>query len=437
MTMQTTKQVGTYLSIAMASVFAAQSAQALIVDASQQKTIYIGKGNAANMKAVKVNDVHYKASVNTTQRHVQTGASPVPAPSHNYGNGYGATATPKTVSSNTAYTSTQQTTTYATQTRTAPTARTGTTYTYSSPSTPIPEPTYSSTPSYTSHQSTPSYSTAPSTTYSSSTNYNSYGSGYNNLDRLAVSTNSAAVAVIDLQTGQPIYEKNINSTRSIASITKVMTAMVLVDAGLDMSEEISLISSDLVGAKKASTNLKAGDRMSRSEFMLLMLMKSENPAAKGLARTYPGGYDAFISAMNQKARSLGMNQTSFSDSSGLNPRNVSSANDLVKMMRAINSDPRYNQLRNFSTATSYDFHIKNYSLGSRVYKANNTSRLVRSGSYPIGASKTGYIREAGYCVVMETHVNNRPAVVVLLGASASNNRWNDAENILTQLAYRN
>ncbi len=427
MTKQTTKQVSTYLSIAIASVFAAQSAQALIVDASQQKTIYIGKGSASNMKAVKVNDVHYTASANNGQRYVQTGTSAVPSPST--GSQYVA---PQTVSSSTAYTTTQNTT--YTQTRstaqaapTATTTRQGTTYTYSSPSTPIPNPTYSTPSTY----STSAYN---NTNYSN-TSYNS--SAYNNFERLAVSTNSAAVAVIDLQTGQPIYEKNMDSKRSIASITKVMTAMVLVDAGLDMSEEISLIASDLVGAKKASTNLKAGDRMSRSELMLLMLMKSENPAAKGLARTYPGGYDAFISAMNQKARSLGMSQTSFSDSSGLNPRNVSSASDLVKMMRVINSDTRYNQLRNFSTAASYDFHIKNYSLGSRVYKANNTSRLVRSGSYPIGASKTGYIREAGYCVVMETHVNNRPAVVVLLGASASNNRWNDAENILTQLAYRN
>lgn len=382
MTKQTTKQVSTYLSIAIASVFATQSAQALIVDASQQKTIYIGKGSASNMKAVKVNDVHYTASANNGQRYVQTGASTVPSPST--GSQYVA---PQTVSSSTAYTTTQNTT----YTRTAPTTtaststpvRQGTTYTYSSPSTPIPSPTYSTS--------------AYNNTYSGSS-YNS--SAYNSFERLAVSTNSAAVAVIDLQTGQPIYEKNMDSKRSIASITKVMTAMVLVDAGLDMSEEISLIASDLVGAKKASTNLKAGDRMSRSEFMLLMLMKSENPAAKGLARTYPGGYDAFISAMNQKARSLGMSQTSFSDSSGLNPRNVSSASDLVKMMRVINSDTRYNQLRNFSTAASYDFHIKNYSLGSRVYKANNTSRLVRSGSYPIGASKTGYIREAGYCVVI-------------------------------------
>ena len=386
------KQLSTSLGLALAFV-AITPAQALLVDDSQQKTIYIGKGNADSMKAVKVNNVQSRLEVH---RYVQTNATQVPAPS--------------------------TTTTHVT-TRTVPSGQSTTSaYTYS-------ETYHNTANSFNQHN------TQPAQTYAT---YNTnYSSNYGSLGRLSVSPSSAAVAVIDLQTGQPIYEKNINAKRSIASITKVMTAMVLVDAGLNMGEEITLIASDLVGAKKASTNLRAGDRMSRSEFMLLMLMKSENPAAKALARTYPGGYGAFISAMNQKAQSLGMSQTSFSDSSGLDPRNVSSASDLVKMMRTINGDNRYQQVRSFSTSSSYDFHIQNYNLGSRVYKANNTSRLVRAGSYPIGASKTGYIREAGYCVVMETHVNNRPAVVVLLGASASNNRWNDAENILTQLAYLN
>lgn len=271
-----------------------------------------------------------------------------------------------------------------------------------------------------------------STQYGSNTS-----SGYaSTFDRLAISTNSSAVAVYDLQSGQPIYEKNIDATRSIASISKIMTAMVVLDAELDMREELTLIPSDLVGFKQASTNLKAGDRLTRSEFVLLALMKSENPAAKILARTYPGGYDAFISAMNQKAQSLGMYQTSFADSSGLNPRNVSSASDLVKMMKVVNSDPRYQSIRNFSTSPSYDFYITNFQSGDRTYKANNTNRLVRSGNYPIGVQKTGFIREAGYCVVMETNINNRPAIIVLLGGSNSNARWTDAENILTELAYR-
>ncbi|MDO5652477.1 MAG: serine hydrolase, partial [Moraxella sp.] len=268
-----------------------------------------------------------------------------------------------------------------------------------------------------------------------STQYNS-GQYSNYGDQFFVTTDSAAVIVLDSQTGQTLYQKNVDSTRSIASITKMMTAMVLIDAGLDMRDEIVLIDSDLVGAKKASTNLKAGDRLNRSEFMLMMLMKSENPAAKALARTYPDGYDAFIQAMNQKAQSLGMYNTRYSDSSGLDPRNVSSAKDLVKMMQVLGSDPRYQTVRNFSTARNYDFYINNYNYGSRVFRAANTSSLVRDGGYPITASKTGFIREAGHCVVMETYINGRPAIVVLLGANGSANRWKDAESILTQLAYR-
>lgn len=305
--------------------------------------------------------------------------------------------------------------------------------------TPATAPTvsYRSQPTQTTYNA-PTY-TAPAIPVAPATIINTVNANNYNapvFDQLAISTNSSAVAVLDLQSGDLIYSKNIDATRSIASVTKVMTAMVILDAGLDMREDITIIPSDLVGAKKASTNLRVGDRLSRSEFTLMMLMKSENPAAKALARTYPGGYNAFIRAMNDKAASLGMYQTSFSDSSGLDPRNVASANDLVKMMKAVSEEGRYQLIRNFSTAPSYDFYITNFNSGNRTYKANNTSRLVRSGGHPIGVSKTGFIREAGYCVVMETHVNNKPAVIVLLGANASQSRWNDAENILTELAYR-
>lgn len=263
-------------------------------------------------------------------------------------------------------------------------------------------------------------------------NYQHYS---NQFDRLAITTNSAAVVVVDLQTGRSIYEKNINATRSIASITKMMTAMVAIDANQSMEDELVISSSDLVGAKNASTRLQTGDRLTRKDFMLMMLMKSENPAAKTLASHYYGGYQAFIAAMNQKAQSLGMTQTRFSDASGLDPRNVSSASDLVKMMREISINPRYQTIRNFSTTPSYDFYITNYRLGSRVYSAANTSKLVREGLHQLTASKTGFIREAGHCVVMETYVNGRPSIVVLLGANASQSRWQDAENILGQLAY--
>ena len=231
--------------------------------------------------------------------------------------------------------------------------------------------------------STKTQTTAYTTSNTQTTILNDQNGYTNSFYALPISTRSAAVLVYDLQDGKPIYGKNTDVQRSIASISKVMTAMVILDAELDMREEITLIASDLIGAKQASTRLKAGDRMTRSEFTLMMLMRSENPAAKALARTYPGGYDAFIAAMNQKAYDLGMYQTKFSDSSGLDPRNMSSANDLLIMMKVVNSSPRYHSIRNFSTAPNYDFYIANYGSGDRIYKGNNTNRLVREGAYPI------------------------------------------------------
>lgn len=251
----------------------------------------------------------------------------------------------------------------------------------------------------------------------------------------SASTSAAAAVVYDLKTGQLLYQKNADIRRSIASITKMITAMVVIDSGQDMYDELVISNFDLMGAKNASTRLLVGDRMSRSQFLLMMLMKSENPAAKTLASHYYGGYDAFISAMNQKAQSLGMTNTYFQDASGLDPRNVSSANDLVKMMREVATNPRYQTIRNFSTAKNYDFNVVNYDYGNRVYSASNTNRLVRDG-YPISASKTGFIRESRRSVVMEADVNGNPAIIVLLGSDTTEKRDRDAQNILLQLAYR-
>ena len=169
-----------------------------------------------------------------------------------------------------------------------------------------------------------------------SNNYgSSYSSGYNSYgDTLPISTGSRGVMVVDGATGQPLYEKNAHAARPIASITKLMTAMVILDAGQDMREEIVLESIDFVGPKKASSRLRSGDRMNRAELLLMTLMKSENPAAKSLARHYPGGYDSFMAAMNAKARSLGMTTAFFGDPTGLDKRNVASPADLVKMGKA-------------------------------------------------------------------------------------------------------
>lgn len=268
----------------------------------------------------------------------------------------------------------------------------------------------------------------------SSNRYNTtYRGSFGSSSMIPISTNSRSVAVIDAETGESLYEKDADIARPMASITKVMTAMVVLDSGLDMREELTLEPEDFVGPKRASSGLKSGDRLNRAEMLLMSLMKSENPAAKSLARHYPGGYDAFMRAMNRKAKDLGMTTAFFGDPTGLDKRNVASSKDLVKMVRAAGN---YDVIRRFSTTKSYDFYVSNYSSGNRTYSASNTSSLVRAGSYPIGISKTGFINEAGRCVVMETRINNRPAIIVILGANSSATRWGDAENILTSLASR-
>lgn len=243
------------------------------------------------------------------------------------------------------------------------------------------------------------------------------------------SVNARAALVMDANTGEVLYSKNTNMALPIASITKLMTAVITADARLNMSEDITLQQIDFAGAggKNSSSTLKVGDTMNRAEMLLVALMKSENPAAAALARTYPGGRQAFIAAMNSKARQLGMNSTHYVESTGLDPRNISSARDLGILVSA---SSQYGLIRQFSTTAHYDFN-----LGYRVLKSNNTNALVRNGGWNINISKTGYINEAGRCVVMHTTVNSRPAVVVLLGASTSQARTNDATNLLNWVSH--
>lgn len=238
------------------------------------------------------------------------------------------------------------------------------------------------------------------------------------------SVDARAALVMDAQTGEVLYSKNSNTALPMASITKLMTAVVTADAHLNMSENITLQQIDFAGAggKNSSSTLKVGDTMNRAEMLLVALMKSENPAAAALARTYPGGRAAFVTAMNAKARQLGMNSTHYTESTGLDPRNVASARDLGIL---VSSAYQYGLIRQFSTTAQYDFD-----LGYRVLKSNNTNALVRNGGWNINISKTGYISEAGRCVAMHTTVNSRPAVVVLMGASTSQARTNDATNLL-------
>lgn len=266
----------------------------------------------------------------------------------------------------------------------------------------------------------------PSSTTSSGTTYNypTTSSTSSSYSAAQPSVTARAALVMDAQTGEVLFSKNTNAVLPIASITKVMTAVVIADARLDMSERISLQSIDFAGAggKNSSSTLRAGDTLNRAEALLFALMKSENPAAAALARTYPGGRTAFVAAMNAKARELGMNSTYYTESTGLDPRNVSSARDLGILVSAAS---QYGLIRQFSTTPNYNFN-----LGHRVLSSNNTNALVRNGGWNINLSKTGYINEAGRCVVMHTTVNNRPAVVVLLGSSTSAARTNDATRLM-------
>ena len=237
--------------------------------------------------------------------------------------------------------------------------------------------------------------------------------------------NARAALVMDAETGEVLYSKNSNSSLPIASITKLMTAVVIADARLNMSETITLQQGDFscAGCKSSSSTLRAGDTMNRAEALLFALMKSENPAAAALARTYPGGRSAFISAMNAKAKELGMTNTRYMESTGLHPGNVASARDLGILVTAAS---QYGLIRQFSTTPTYDFN-----LGYRVLKSNNTNALVRNGGWNINISKTGFINEAGRCVVMHTTLNNRPAVVVILGAPTTQARNDTAVNLMT------
>ena len=234
---------------------------------------------------------------------------------------------------------------------------------------------------------------------------------------------SSVALIVDRQTHEVLFEKNAHAALPIASITKLMTSLVVLEAQLPLDETIVIEQSD-VNAYPGRTRSRVtqGAKMSREQAMLLSLMSSENRASQALGRNFPGGIPAFVDAMNAKAKSLGMNSTHYMESTGLHPGNVASARDLGIL---VNAASQYGLIRQFSTTASYDFN-----LGYRVLKSNNTNALVRNGGWNINISKTGFINEAGRCVVMHTTLNNRPAVVVLLGADSSAARTNDATRLM-------
>lgn len=238
-------------------------------------------------------------------------------------------------------------------------------------------------------------------------------------DRLALY--SASALVIDQVTGQSLLDKNSHEVVPIASISKLMTAMVVLDAKLDLNEVISIGDEDVDGLKGTRSRLPVGTTMTRETAMLLALMSSENRAAHTLGRHYPGGLSAFVAAMNRKAQSLGMNSSRFEEPTGLSSNNVSTARDLARMVTAA---ARYPEIRSFSTTAEATLE-----LNGRVHRFGTTNPLVRSDNWEIGLSKTGYISEAGRCLVMQARVADKPVVIVLLDSAGKMTRVGDANRI--------
>src|SRR6266581_3939368 len=243
------------------------------------------------------------------------------------------------------------------------------------------------------------------------------------LDGRKLKLASANVLVYDANANLASYSKGADIVTPIASVTKLMTAMVVLDAVQPQDEMITVDISDLDLLKGSHSRLRLGAELSRRDMLRLALMASENRAASSLARHYPGGMAAFVEAMNRKAFSLGMTRTHFRDATGLTSENVSTANDLALMVRAAAD---YDLIREFTTTASHYVEVQPT---GRILGFNNTNSLVRAGQWDIQVSKTGFIREAGKCLVMLATIASRPVVIVLLDSYGKLTRIGDAMRV--------
>nr|WP_260986340.1 D-alanyl-D-alanine endopeptidase [Bordetella genomosp. 13] len=232
---------------------------------------------------------------------------------------------------------------------------------------------------------------------------------------------SSTAYVQDLETSDVLFAKNENVVRPIASISKLMTALVVVDANLPMDEMLEISDEDVDMLKHSSSRLVVGTQLNRGDMLHLALMSSENRAAHALARNYPGGLPAFVKAMNQKAQALGMSSTHFVEPTGLSSSNVSSPRDLARLVRAASQRPL---IHRYSTDTEYDVEVK-----TRTQTFRNTNLLVRKPDWDIKVSKTGYISEAGECLVMMARIDGRDVAIVLLDSQGKLSRIGDAVRI--------
>jgi D-alanyl-D-alanine endopeptidase (penicillin-binding protein 7) len=235
---------------------------------------------------------------------------------------------------------------------------------------------------------------------------------------------SSVALVVDQDSEEVLFEKNPQAVLPIASITKLMTAIVTIEAGLPLDEELVVTREDRT-VDRVRSRLTPGVKITRGDALHVALMASENHAAQLLGRTYPGGVEAFVDAMNARAQMLGMHSTQFADPTGLSPENRSSPADLVRLVKAAYDYP---QIREFSTSTELTLQ-----LGKRTVRYGSTNRLTTNPDWDIGLQKTGYIAAAGRCLVMQAAIEGKRVVMVLLDSFGKYSRLSDAQRIRTWL----
>ena len=237
----------------------------------------------------------------------------------------------------------------------------------------------------------------------------------------ALDLKSSVALVIDQDTREVLFSKNDHAVLPIASITKLMTGLLVSEARLPMDEPITITQDDVDTEKGSRSRLKVGSTLSRGELLHLALMSSENRAAHALGRTYPGGLSTFVSMMNAKAKLIGMKDTRYVEPTGLSSLNQSSAQDLALLVNVASADATVRQL-----STSPDYQVE---VGNRLMQFNTTNRLVKNPDWEIGLQKTGYISEAGQCLVMQTRIAGRKLIMVFLDSAGKFSRIGDAERV--------
>jgi serine-type D-Ala-D-Ala endopeptidase (penicillin-binding protein 7) len=237
----------------------------------------------------------------------------------------------------------------------------------------------------------------------------------------ALDLKSSVAYVLDQDTNEILFQKNQNAVLPIASLTKLMTGVIVSEARLDMSEVITITEADVDTEKGSRSRLKVGTQLSRGELMLLALMSSENRAAHALGRSYPGGLDRFVAAMNAKARLIGMPDTRYVEPTGLSSLNQSSGRDLATLAAYASNDKT---LRDLSTSPMHQVDV-----GNKTLNYVNTNRLISNPEWEIGLQKTGFISEAGQCLIMQAKISGRRLIMVFLDSAGKLSRLGDAERV--------